>query len=305
MQDFYRQPEFCSACHKASLPPELNGYKWLRSFTPYDEWQDSIFSKQNPLTFYQVDYESCQDCHMQQEVISQPYAGTKGAAFASHRWLAGNTAVPFNYGYDEQLDKTIAFLKSGNFIGVDLFGLKAADSEQMPALVGTEPVDLSPGEVVQAYVVIQNKGIGHSFIPELRDLYEAWVHFSVKDASGATIYESGFLEPDGTVDPHAHSFINRPIDAAGNFIDDHTVWNEHAEGYDNTIQSGNWGNWGQTGRSLDSRWGLRSLGTRGQTGRSPTSYRREEPIKTSPLIFYVNSPPTDKMIPTEPNPFLI
>ena len=115
MQDFYRQPEFCSACHKASLPPELNGYKWLRSFTPYDEWQDSMFSHQNPLTFYQADYACCQDCHMKQEVIR----------------------------------------------------------------------------------------------------------------------------------------------------------------------------------------------TRGQTGRSPTSYRREEPIKTSPLIFYVNSPPTDKMIPTEPNPFLI
>lgn len=238
MQDIYRQPEFCSACHKASLPPELNGYEWLRSFTPYDEWQDSMFSHQTPLTFYQADYASCQDCHMKQEVISQPYPGSKGAAFASHRWLAGNTAVPFNYGYDEQLDKTIAFLKIGNYIGIDLFGIRAANSEQMPAPVGTEPVNLSPGEVVQAYVVIQNKGIGHSLIPELRDLYEAWVHFSVKDASGATIYEGGFLEPDGTLDPHAHSFINRPIDAAGNFIDDHTVWNEHAEGYDNTIQSG-------------------------------------------------------------------
>ena len=100
------------------------------------------------------------------------------------------------------------------------------------------PWSLSPGGVVQAYVVIQNKGIGHSLIPELRDLYEAWVHFSVKDASGATIYESGFLESDGTLDPRAHSFINRPIDAAGNFIDNHMVWDEHAEGYDNTIQSG-------------------------------------------------------------------
>lgn len=238
MQDIYRQPEFCSACHKASLLPELNGYKWLRSFTPYDEWQDSMFSQQNPLTFYQADYASCQDCHMKQEVISQPDAGIKGSTFASHRWLAGNTAVPFNYGYNEQLDKSIAFLKSGNYIGIDLFGLKAADSEQMPTPVSTEPVNLSGGEVVQAYVVIQNKGIGHSFIPELRDLYEAWVHFSVKDASGATVYESGFIEPDGTLDSRAHSFINRPVDAAGNFIDNHMVWSEHAEGYDNTIQSG-------------------------------------------------------------------
>ena len=92
MQDFYRQPEFCSACHKASLPAELNGYKWLRSFTPYDEWQDSMFSDQNPLTFYQVDYASA-DCHMKQEVMSQPYAGVKGG-ICFHRWLAGNTPFP-------------------------------------------------------------------------------------------------------------------------------------------------------------------------------------------------------------------
>ena len=37
---------------------------------------------------------------------------------------------------------------------------------------------------VQAYVVIQNKNIGHSLIPEVRDLYEAWVEFTVKDAAG-------------------------------------------------------------------------------------------------------------------------
>lgn len=238
MQDFYRQPEFCSACHKASLPPELNGYKWLRSFTPYDEWQDSMFSHENPLTFYQAGYASCQDCHMKRERTSQQYSGAKGGGFPSHRWLAGNTAVPFNYGYEEQLDKTIAFLKSSNYIGIDLFCLKAAGNAQMPAPIGSAPVNLSPGEVVQAYVVIQNKGIGHSFIPELRDLYEAWVRFSVKDAGGNTIYESGSLEPDGTLEPRAHAFVNRPIDAAGNSIDKHIVWNEHAEGYDNTIQSG-------------------------------------------------------------------
>ena len=36
---------------------------------------------------------------------------------------------------------------------------------------------------VDAYVVIQNKNIGHSLIPEVRDLYEAWVEFTVKDAA--------------------------------------------------------------------------------------------------------------------------
>lgn len=238
MQDFYRQPEFCSACHKASLPTELNSYKWLPSFTPYDEWQDSMFSHQNPLTFYTPPYERCQDCHMRKEPVDQQYTGTKGASFPSHRWIAGNTAVPFYYDYADQLDKTIAFLRSGRYLDIDLFALKPANSIQMPVPVGSQSIRLAAGELVQAYVVIENKGIGHSFIPELRDLFEAWVHFTVKDARGATIYESGFLQPDGSLDPYAHSFVNRPMDATGNLIEKHMVWNERAEGYDNTIQSG-------------------------------------------------------------------
>ena len=32
--------------------------------------------------------------------------------------------MPFYYGFDEQLTKTIDFLKSGNYLNVDIFALK-------------------------------------------------------------------------------------------------------------------------------------------------------------------------------------
>lgn len=51
MRDFYRTPEFCSVCHKAFIPRMLNGYKWLRAFSVYDEWQQTSWSKQTPLPF--------------------------------------------------------------------------------------------------------------------------------------------------------------------------------------------------------------------------------------------------------------
>jgi Tfp pilus assembly protein PilF len=86
--------------------------------------------------------------------------------------------------------------------------------------------------------VIQNKGIGHSLIPEVRDLYEAWVQFTVKDAAGAVIYDSGFINPDGMLDPRAHSFTNRPVNVDGDFVDNHKVWTIHSVAYDNTIQAG-------------------------------------------------------------------
>jgi tetratricopeptide (TPR) repeat protein len=238
MQDFYHTSEFCSACHKANLPPLLNGYKWIRAFTAYDEWQNSKFSQRNPLTFYSGDYTTCQGCHMEREAIGMPDYGAKHGTLASHRWLAGNTAVPFYYGFDEQLSKTIDFLKSGNYLNIDLFALKLDSAGEMIAPLGSMPFTLKRGETVEAYVVIQNKNIGHSLIPEVRDLYEAWTQFTVKDLSGATVYESGFLKPDGSLDARAHSFTNRPVDVTGNFVDNHKVWAIHSNAYDNTIQAG-------------------------------------------------------------------
>jgi tetratricopeptide (TPR) repeat protein len=238
MQDFYHTPEFCSACHKANLPIPLNDYKWIRAFTAYDEWQSSKFSQRNPLTFYTADFTACQGCHMKREPITLPDYGAKHGTLASHRWLAGNTAVPFYYGFDEQLSKTIEFLKSGNYLNVDLFALKLEKADQMIAPLGATPFTLKPDEIVQAYVVIQNKNIGHSLIPEVRDLYEAWVQFTVKDAGGNTIYESGFLKPDGMLDTRAHSFTNRPVDLTGSFVDNHKVWTIHSMAYDNSVQAG-------------------------------------------------------------------
>ena len=238
MQPFYRTPEFCAACHKANLPNPLNEYKFIRAFTVYDEWQNSKFSKRNPLTFYSADFNTCQGCHMHRAPITLPDYGAKAGTFSSHRWLAGNTAVPFYYGFDEQLQKTMEFLKAGNFLNVDIFALKKAGDDNMIAPLGSVPFELAPNDMVEAYVVVQNKNIGHSLIPEVRDLYEAWVEVTVKDAEGKDIYHSGFLKPDGMLDTRAHSFTNRPVNLSGEFVDNHKVWTIHSMAYDNSIQSG-------------------------------------------------------------------
>jgi cytochrome c-type biogenesis protein CcmH/NrfG len=243
MQPLYKQPEFCAACHKANLPNPLNGYKWIRAFTTYDEWQTSKFSQRNPLTFYQADFTTCQGCHMKRGPLTNlKEPGAKHDSFASHRWEAGNTAVPFYYGFDEQLERTIAFLRQGNYLNVDIFGLRVVGANQKPgkmiAPLGSVPFSLKANDTVETLVVIQNKNIGHSLIPEVRDLYEAWVEFEVKDKQGKTIYHSGFLKPDGMLDPRAHSFTNRPVDVGGEFVDNHKVWTIHSTAYDNTIPAG-------------------------------------------------------------------
>src|SRR5580658_3916318 len=129
MHDFLRTPEFCAACHKANLPATLNDYKFIRAFTTYDEWQQSKFSQRNPLTFYTADFTSCQGCHMKRAPNTLLEYGAKNGTFASHSWPAGNSAVPFYYGFDEQLRKTTDFLKAGNFLNVDIFALQTADDK--------------------------------------------------------------------------------------------------------------------------------------------------------------------------------
>jgi len=237
MKQFYRTPEFCAACHKANLPNGLNDYKFIRAFTVYDEWQNSKFSQRNPLTFYSTGFTTCQDCHMARAPLKLEDTGAKHGTLASHRWPAGNTAVPFYYGFDDQLQKTVEFLQSGMYLNVDLFGIEKTGGA-LSAPLGSAPFELAPDETVRMMVVIQNKAIGHSLVPEVRDLYEPWVEFVVRDAAAREIYHSGFLKPDGSLDERAHSFTNRPVNMQGEFVDNHKVWTIHSVAYDNTIQSG-------------------------------------------------------------------
>ena len=79
---------------------------------------------------------------MKRNPISLPDYGAKNGTLVSHRWLAGNTAVPFYYGFDEQLNKTIEFLRAGNYLNVDIFGLKMADSDNLIAPLGTRSLSV-------------------------------------------------------------------------------------------------------------------------------------------------------------------
>src|SRR5579875_3407820 len=246
MKDFYRTPEYCASCHKAALPKQLNDYKWLRAFSVYDEWQASSFAKQSPLPFYGKDSVStCQTCHMQRGALTgvgtDRDPGAKQGKLASHRWLGGNTLIQAFYGYTEQSRSIVEFLKT-NVFNVDAFGSESegheGDVSTLVAPLGLLDYKISPGEKLTADVVIQNKGIAHSHVPEQRDMYESWVNFTVKDASGKVLAESGFLKPNGDLDERAHSFTNRLINAKGGTNDLHQVWDNRVVAYNNSIQSG-------------------------------------------------------------------
>jgi tetratricopeptide (TPR) repeat protein len=237
MKPFYKTSEFCVACHKAALPATLNGYKWQRAMSPYDEWQLSSFAKQSPLPFYRKDAVSnCQTCHMGQDALTGQDPGAKNGKLASHRWLGANSLVPAVYGYPQQAKKIDAYLKNG-VLNVDLFAVEKQD-HTVAAPWGQQSFALLPKEQVIVSVVVQNKGAAHSLVPEQRDFYECWVKFTVRDAAGKTLYESGSLGPSGDLDKTAHSFTNRLVNKKGTLNGLHEVWNNRAVAYNNALQSG-------------------------------------------------------------------
>jgi tetratricopeptide (TPR) repeat protein len=243
MKPFYRTSEFCSACHKAALPQTLNGYKWQRAISLYDEWQNSSFARQSPLPFYKKDVVStCQTCHMQRETLAAlADYGAKDGKLASHRWLGANTVVPQYYHFDEQSKRIVTFLQNAVF-NVDIFAAEPdAPADGQPYLIaplGQAPFDLNAGQRVTLSVVIQNKGEAHSHVPEQRDMYESWLAFTVKNADGKIIAQSGYIQPGGELDPAAHTFMNRLINKEGRLNDLHQVWDNRVVAYNNTIQSG-------------------------------------------------------------------
>ena len=244
MRDVYKTSEFCGACHEAALPRSLNDYKWQRAISLYEEWQGSSFAKQSPLPFYVKDSVStCQTCHMPREALETKDEGAKQGKLASHRWPGANTLIPQYYGFSEQAQTIVKFLQNDVF-NIDLFALEHGDGsdtqdpEKISAPLGLVKFHVLPGERLTADVVIQNKGIAHSHVPEQRDMYESWVDFTVKDSGGKVLCESGFLKPDGNLDEQAHSFTNRLINVKGGLNDLHQVWNNRVVAYNNTIQSG-------------------------------------------------------------------
>ena len=241
MRPLLGTPELCASCHKAAVVPEMNGRKWFRTFSVYDEWQQSGFSTQTTQPLNKKPYVNCQSCHMPE----QPSSGYK-----SHRWAGGNTAIPAHYGFDDQLKETTKLLKSG-VIGVDIFAVQAksedagkitaplfetAVKESIPTAKNS--LSVLPDKMISVDVVVANRGVGHSFPAELRDIFEAWLEFRVEDASGKIIYHSGAVKEDGYLEWNAHAYRNVPIDDDGQPITKHDIWNTRTGAIDRFIPAG-------------------------------------------------------------------
>ncbi|HMF57451.1 MAG TPA: multiheme c-type cytochrome, partial [Pyrinomonadaceae bacterium] len=241
MRPLLHTSEFCGACHKSQVPRELNDYKFLRAFAVADEWQMSSFSKQSPHPYYERNLETCQTCHMKPEPAPLFDVAAKNGQLKTHRWAAANTAIPYFYKWPQQLEAVTKFLEN-DALAVDIFALRrkasGASDEDFIAPVNRSSFQIKASDEITADVVITNKNIGHSFPPELRDFYEAFVEFTVTDDSGRVLYNSGFIKPNGYLDESAHNYKTYLVSANGSFNNLHHIWRSRLFAQNNQIQSG-------------------------------------------------------------------
>ncbi|MGQ0733162.1 MAG: tetratricopeptide repeat protein [Acidobacteriota bacterium] len=277
LKPFHREQtsEFCSACHKVHLDVPVNGYRWLRGFNDYDNWQASGVSGEGARSFYYPpEPRGCRDCHMPRVPSSDPAA--KDGLIRSHRFAAANTALAFVNHDATQLRAVQDFLRDGQ-LSVDIFGLvrTGAATPVGPAgpagepqlsttfAVGEEsagigrvastlrepdpvvgPLDrveavVRRGESVRVEVVVRTRKIGHFFPAGTVDAFDVWVEFEAVDDRGRTIVHSGFLEGDGgPVEPGAHFYRSLMLDEHGGVINKRNAWMTRSTAYVRLIPPG-------------------------------------------------------------------
>ncbi len=235
LKPFHRSAEFCSTCHKVSLPMALNHYKeFLRGQNHYDTHLLSGVSGVGARSFYYPPEAKtrCADCHMplaeSADFGSRDFDASGVRKIHSHLFPAANTGLPWLLSLDpayqkhaDVLHKAVqahtAFLRGTDPEGkdgklrIDLFGLKEGGSIDGRLLAPLRPQlpRLKPGATYLVEVVIRTLAMGHPFPQGTADSNEIWVDFEAR-SGGRVIGRSGALSgPDdtGRVDEWSH-FVN-------------------------------------------------------------------------------------------------
>jgi tetratricopeptide (TPR) repeat protein len=263
--------EFCSSCHKVHLDVPVNGYRWIRGFNEYDNWQASGVSGLGARSFYYPPKpQQCADCHM--PLTDSKDDGNIKGIIHSHSFPGANTAIPTANQDEAQMKLAKTFLMNGA-VSIDIFAIShtaptnasaQSTSEQSTTFaVGEEaemkstgdsggeaapvtaPLDrvkpaLRRGESVRMDVVVRTRRVGHFFPGGTVDAYDTWVELKGVDEKGQTVFWSGKADDDGhgPVEKGAHFYRSLQIDEHGNPINKRNAWATRATVYVRLIPPG-------------------------------------------------------------------
>ena len=186
--DHIRQSELCATCHTlitAALGPGGQKIGELPEQMPYQEWYNSDYR----------DKQSCQNCHMpvvDEMVRVTNTLGKFREGMSRHVFVGGNFFV------QRVLNKYRADL--GVIALPEEFEAAAARTidhlKTKTAEVSIDRVEVSGG-ALRTELTVRNLS-GHKF-PTAYPSRRAWLHVMVKDRDGRTVFESGGLKADGSI----------------------------------------------------------------------------------------------------------
>jgi len=246
LKDFHRGAEFCSTCHKVSIPGELNHYKeFLRGQNHYDSFLLSGVSGHGARSFYYppAAKSGCNDCHMPLREAADFGARVRDDSgrltVHDHLFPGANTALPAVRGRTDLVEAHRAFLRDA--VRVDLFGLRDGPAIDAPLVAPLRPElpALRPGGRYLLEAVIRTLALGHLFTQGTVDSNEVWLDVEV-ESGGRVIGRSGGLDAaaGNEVDRHAH-FVNVfMLDREGRRIDRRNVQDIFTPLYDHQIPPG-------------------------------------------------------------------
>ncbi len=178
----------CASCHTlftASLGPNGEVVGELPEQVPYLEWEHSAYAG----------VQSCQACHMPAEaepVAVTPVLGDPRPAVSAHTFLGGNTLM------------MRIFNRYRNELGVaalpeELDAAARRTEAHLAAESATIAVTATRADngCLVADVEVVNRA-GHK-LPTAYPSRRAWLHVAVRDRSGAVVFESGAVSPDGRI----------------------------------------------------------------------------------------------------------
>jgi tetratricopeptide (TPR) repeat protein len=265
LKPFHRTAEFCSVCHKVSLPVDLNHYKeFLRGQNHYDTYLLSGVSGVGSRSFYYPPRAKtrCAECHMplrpSHDFGSRDFDGSGERKIHDHIFPAANTGLMALLAMDPgQADYADVFREAAriqsNFLRgtdpggkdrvlrIDLFGLKEGGTidGKLTALRPELPA-LKPGGTYLVEVVVRTLTMGHVFPQGTADSNEIWVDFLAKSGDRIIGHSGALSGPgdSGKVDEWSH-FINvLMLDRDGNRINRRNPQDIFTPLYDHQIPPG-------------------------------------------------------------------
>lgn len=183
-----RSSELCATCHTLfteALDAQGQVIGRLPEQVPYQEWLHSAFRET----------ESCQSCHMpvvKEDVRITSVFGEPRAGVSRHTFVGGNFFM----------QRILSRFRADLSVAAEPHEMDAAATRTIAHLqseaarVSVQSVDVRDGRL-DAAIAVENLG-GHK-LPTAYPSRRVWLHVTVRDRAGKVVFESGALNPDGSI----------------------------------------------------------------------------------------------------------